>query len=73
MLLADLPVRPTMSELGGNAPNLEATCDREITPAMREAGVNRLLELLEADTGPAYVVSEVWMEMERVRVARASP
>jgi hypothetical protein len=48
---------------------LEAT----ITPAMIRAGMDRLAELLEAGTGSAYVVSEVFLAMERARAALASP
>lgn len=61
------------NELGSKAPDLEATHDVEATPAMIRAGVARLSDLLEAGTGSAYVVSEVWAAMERARVAQASP
>ena len=42
--------------------------DLEITPAMIEAGTDRLVELLEAGTGSAYVVSEVFQAMWKARV-----
>jgi hypothetical protein len=35
----------------------------EITPEMIEAEVERLAQLLEADTGSAYVVSKVYLAM----------
>ena len=39
----------------------------EITTQMIKAGVERLCELLEAGTGSAYVVSEVYWAMDSVR------
>jgi len=48
----------------------------EITRQMIEAGIERLCELLEAGTGSAYVVSEVFQAMMDARakdsVAHAS-
>jgi len=41
--------------------------ETEITPEMIEAGVSRLAELLEAGTGSAYVVSEVFQAMWKFR------
>ncbi len=41
----------------------EANKDAVITPEMVGAGVERLLELLEAGTSSAYVVEEVFRAM----------
>jgi hypothetical protein len=49
-----------------NAPALERA-KVEITSAMIDAGVTRLSELLEAGTGSAYVVSEVFLAMDSAR------
>ena len=38
----------------------------EITPAMIEAGVSRLVGLLQAGTSSAYVASEVYLAMASV-------
>jgi hypothetical protein len=43
----------------------------EITPQMVEAGVERLCELLQAGTGSAFVVSEVYQAMKALeRIAK---
>jgi hypothetical protein len=52
----------------------QADAEIEVTLQMIEAGVDRLCDLLEAGTGSAYVVSEVFQAMWKARVGTvASP
>lgn len=43
----------------------------EITPEMEEVGAARLRQLLDAGTGSAYVVSEVFRAMDAARLPAA--
>lgn len=54
MYVTKQPVQPTLSERDRPA----------ITPAMIEAGVERLGELTEAGTSSAYVVEEIYRAMK---------
>lgn len=42
----------------------DATTELEITPAMVDAGVSRLWELLQAQVGLSYVATEVYSVMK---------